>query len=178
MQIAKLLLLNYHPDVQRGREDILAIMFDMNALWERFVFRSLQRHLKGYTVRDQVSQLFWKPEKGVGYAVSIRPDIVIQKAGRRKAVLDTKWKLPQHNKPGNTDLFQLYAYAQQYGVEEVALVYPGHANPYHGRYEPVSPSENKRCSVVRLPVSDEMVSWPTDIAQAIEEWLKKSTESH
>src|SRR5690606_32642172 len=37
MDIAELILLNYHPDISKGRRHILALMFDMNALWEQFV---------------------------------------------------------------------------------------------------------------------------------------------
>ena len=53
--LAKLILLNFSPDLRRGTEDVLAILFDMNMLWERFIFRSLQRGLKddGYKVSYQ-----------------------------------------------------------------------------------------------------------------------------
>src|SRR5690606_23967716 len=47
ISIARLLLLRYHPGLSAGRNDVLALMIDMNLLWEQFLFVSLRKHLNG-----------------------------------------------------------------------------------------------------------------------------------
>ena len=62
IEIARLLLLNYHPDIKVGTNDILALMFDMNYLWERFIYASLRKHNKiGHKITAQNTRNFWKP---------------------------------------------------------------------------------------------------------------------
>jgi 5-methylcytosine-specific restriction enzyme subunit McrC len=78
IDIAKLLLLQYHPDVIKGRNNVLALMFDMNKLWEQFVYVSLRKHKKpNTTITAQTSKFFWQPKSG--YRSIIRPDIVVNK---------------------------------------------------------------------------------------------------
>ena len=43
LQLARLIILNYNPDVCGGREDVLAILLDMNSLFERYVYVQLKR---------------------------------------------------------------------------------------------------------------------------------------
>ena len=76
LEIAKLILLNYHPDVKKGTNNVLALMFDMNLLWERFVYVSLRKHkLANTSIAGQNSRNFWKPQSG--YRSKMKPDIVL-----------------------------------------------------------------------------------------------------
>src|SRR5690606_34560546 len=34
LQIAQMIILNYSPDIKTGKENMLALLFDMNQLWE------------------------------------------------------------------------------------------------------------------------------------------------
>ena len=42
--IAKIIILNYSPSLNYGSENLLTLLFDMNALWEEYIFRILQKH--------------------------------------------------------------------------------------------------------------------------------------
>ncbi|MEG0696517.1 MAG: restriction endonuclease, partial [Algoriella sp.] len=91
LEISKLLLLNYHPDISKGRNDVLALMFDMNSLWEQFILVTLKRKLKTHLVSSQITKSFWKPTSG--YSSKMRPDIILKcKESQENYVLDTKWK--------------------------------------------------------------------------------------
>jgi 5-methylcytosine-specific restriction enzyme subunit McrC len=123
IEIARLLLLNYHPDVSKGSNHILALMFDMNSLWEQFVYTSLRKHKKTEsTITAQNTRNFWKPNKG--YTSKMKPDIVLNKDKENCVVLDTKWKNIKNYNPSSEDLRQMFAYMKYYKAKKVALVYP------------------------------------------------------
>ena len=124
LHIAELLLLHQHPDLHGGRRKVLALLFDMNALWERFVVACLRRELRedGFAVEAQAATPFWRCGPA---AVSLRPDILVTRGAQRLA-LDTKWKvLPEGHTPSAADLRQLYAYHHYFDCSASALVYPG-----------------------------------------------------
>jgi 5-methylcytosine-specific restriction enzyme subunit McrC len=125
LKLARLIILNYSPDLRSGRENILAILFDMNLLFERFVLVQLKRAQSklgrnDITIEGQSSMRFW------GYK-SIRPDIIIDfRKGTKheRLILDTKWKIPKGDQPSDQDLKQMYAYNLQFGSCESVLIYP------------------------------------------------------
>lgn len=126
--LAELILLNYSPDLRGGGYDVLAILFEMNDLFEHYVLAELKRAGQtagGFTVAAQESSLFWRaPET----QATIRPDIVLEFTGGERIVLDTKWKVPDPGRPADADLKQMYAYNMLFGTRNSYLVYPAAAN--------------------------------------------------
>jgi 5-methylcytosine-specific restriction enzyme subunit McrC len=125
IQLARLIILNYSPDLRGGREHVFAILFDMNALFERFIFVHLRRAQALYanrrlTITGQASRRFWASK-------TIRPDIVAdfgESADGARVILDTKWKVPKDGQPADADLKQMYAYNLHFGGHRSVLVYP------------------------------------------------------
>ena len=182
LEIAKLLLLHYHPDVSKGRNNVLALMFDMNKLWEKFVYISLRRHpTPNTTVTAQTTKSFWEPEKG--YRSKIKPDIVITEGKDNCIVLDTKWKNLNGYNPSPEDLRQMYVYHEYYGAKRVALVYPGdEKNETTGTYSetPTNKNKDKSCSVILFSIPGDnkghknvIRNWQDNITAKFADWIKQ-----
>ncbi|MDA3884798.1 MAG: restriction endonuclease [Candidatus Delongbacteria bacterium] len=174
IEIAKLLLLNYHPDLSNGSNNVLALMFDMNLLWEKFIYTSLRKNLPdGNSITAQTSKYFWRPNKGS--RSKMIPDIVINKDIKNEAVvLDTKWK-NYDDKPNPDDLRQLYVYHEYYYAQKVALVYPGNTNIIPGTYYDYNGKElsNKECSVITISTKSSITDWQEEINAQIFGWINK-----
>jgi len=174
IEIAKLLLLNYHPDLNQGRDHVLALMFDMNMLWERFVYASLRKYaLPTLHLTAQNQFFFWQPKNGS--RVSMKPDILIEANGK-KAILDTKWKNLQGYNPSPEDLRQMYVYQAFYEAEKVALVYPSTEDvlPQTGHYFETNGKtiSKKECSLIFIALQESNIQdWQKSIADKIVLWL-------
>lgn len=168
INIAKMILLNYHPDIQGGSNSVLALMFDMNKLWEKFVYISLKKNLKGYKVNEQVSKLFWNCKSR---QKTIKPDIVINKDKNNCMVLDTKWKILDNNAESisDEDLKQAFVYSVYFNAQKVALVYPGNGGKIDGEFEKISEkeTEDRTCDLIFIPVMDNVKDWQKEIAELI-----------
>ncbi|MHB1687807.1 MAG: McrC family protein [Ignavibacteriaceae bacterium] len=129
LNIAKLILLNQNPDIQTGTTDILAILFDMNKLFELYITRQLIKAANEFSkinlqVNSQVSKKFWKRK-------NIIPDIILQYAQNnemKKIIVDTKWKMLKNNSPSDEDLRQIFTYNIHFGSNGGVLIYPNANN--------------------------------------------------
>lgn len=119
LEIAKLLLLNFRPDLKAGKQNMIALMFDMNMLWEEYVYRLLKRELRQeWEVHGQKRKRFWETKV-------IKPDIVLRhRESDVVYVIDTKWKMPERNKPSDNDLKQMFAYNHYWKCSHSLLLYP------------------------------------------------------
>jgi 5-methylcytosine-specific restriction enzyme subunit McrC len=117
LEIAKIIILNYSPSLSYGSENLLALLFDMNALWEEYIFRILQKHKTDeMEVSFQNSDRFWEQRK-------IRPDIVL-KTKDEMFIIDTKWKIIDSGNPSDDDLKQMFVYNLHWKAEKSLLLYP------------------------------------------------------
>jgi len=179
ISIARLILLQYHPDLSKGRNHVLALMFDMNLLWERFVYISLRKNKESTTtIKAQYPKSFWKPE--YGRKTEIKSDIVISNLNGASVVIDTKWKVLSNLKPSSDDLQQMYVYHEYYDSKCTALVYPGlESLEVKGNFMPTPSYDeaDKKCKVVTIAIPKEtrtydiIRSWQQDIKENIWEYL-------
>lgn len=161
IEIAAMLLLNYRPDISSGQNHVLAILFDMNDLWEEFFYRQLYKNKPvNWLISPQNSRKFWKLDN-LNMKKTIRPDIVIHnKSTGENIILDTKWKIPDRNIPADEDLKQMYVYNEYWTSKNAILVYPNanytEAPVYIGGSfaETIKNSEPHSCGVMRVSVLD------------------------
>ncbi len=119
IDLAKPILLSAYPGVRSGVDDTFSMFFDMNKVWERYIFCELRRHAAqlGVRVDRQVSASFWSGR-------TVRLDIVVYLEGGRQVVIDTKWKELQRPEPSNEDLNQMFIYNHQIQALHSILLYP------------------------------------------------------
>lgn len=121
LTLAKLIILNYSPDLKAGEEDVLAILFDMNKLYENFIYRKLKKVMRMYpniNIKEQFRKKFWQTR-------GIKPDIYIEDLSKKKKiVIDTKWKVLTELKPSDEDLKQMFVYNHYYDTCLSILLYP------------------------------------------------------
>lgn len=165
MDIAELILLNYHPDISRGHRHILALMFDMNALWEQFVLGLLRKSLRDYKVSGQVTKRFWKAES---LSSTMRPDIVIYSKDSA-VVIDTKWKNLNGKSPSSDDLRQMFVYHEYYEANKVVLLYPGEGDILKGQYylKDQSGFDEKHCHILQIPADKDFSIWKNRILERV-----------
>jgi 5-methylcytosine-specific restriction enzyme subunit McrC len=176
LEIAKLILLNYHPDVKMGRNHVLALMFDMNLLWERFVYQSLKSQLPkaipGIQIKAQHMKGFWQPE--FGKKTNIVPDISITSKDGSSFIIDTKWKNLDDTTPSTEDLRQLFVYHEYYSASKVCILYPGKSNTIRkGTYLPTQKDHSriKECALMPAMVENQISKWQQKIADNAISWM-------
>ena len=134
LAFARLFLSGRHQQTSAGAVEGHALLFEMNALFERYVGRQLSRALSGTGLRVTSQgghrDCLYEGETG---RFRTRPDFIIRRGDEIVLVLDTKWKrmTPRIDdaKQGvsQADVYQLMAYSQLYDCKRVMLLYPHHA---------------------------------------------------
>lgn len=132
-KLAQLFLKGTPPDVTGGSTHGLSLFFDMNSLFEEYIGRMAIRVFGplGFRVTLQGPQHYLAYNEEIQRsAFAMRPDIVGHLNAKIAWILDTKWKQlsMEEAKDGvaQSDLYQMYAYANCYDCPDVVLLYPHH----------------------------------------------------
>ena len=109
----------------KGNDIAFALLFDMNLLFESFVYSYLKKSSNFQDIKSQDRTHHLAYENGIG-RFRLKPDIVINGG---KIIADTKWKILSEDKAYNgvlqDDMYQLYAYGTKYdNCEKIYLIYP------------------------------------------------------
>ena len=162
LEIARLIILNFAPNISSGKEKMLALLFDMNSLWEEFVLAKLKSvHMDGLTVKGQESKTFWN-------RIKIRPDIILHKDDETY-VIDTKWKNIGSSKPSTNDLRQMYVYNRYWYSYRALLLYPA-VSTKKPNFIPFEDDQNQECAIGRLSIL-ENGALNDDFGREILEWF-------
>ena len=101
---------------------MLALLFDMNSLWEEYVLVRLKQ-----VCQDNDIEVYGQNSKGFWNGITIRPDIVLKKQIEGKmetVIIDTKWKNIDQSQPSTHDLRQMYVYNEYWESRKSLLLYP------------------------------------------------------
>ena len=132
-KLAELFLKGTPPDVTGGAVQGFSLFFDMNTLFEEYIGRLAVRVFGplGYRVTLQGPQQYLAFNEDLKrLAFAMKPDVVGHLNSKTAWILDAKWKQlsMEEAKDGvaQSDLYQMYAYANCYGCPDVVLLYPHH----------------------------------------------------
>lgn len=113
----------------RGSDVAFALLFDMNLLFESYVYNYLKKSGDYETITAQDKGYHLAYLNGRDAKFKLKPDIVIDKEKDNPIIIDTKWKILSESKSyqgiSQSDMYQLYAYGTKYkNCSQMYLIYP------------------------------------------------------
>lgn len=166
LSIARLIILNYAPNISSGSEQMLALLFDMNSLWEEYVLVKLKQAAQGSDI-----EVYGQNSKGFWNGITIRPDIVLEKktANENKEILiiDTKWKNIDQSQPSTHDLRQMYVYNQFWKSTKSLLLYPSQNTDLKNESFILFDDKAHSCSLGKITIVNDAGELDSNIAKSI-----------
>ena len=119
----KIFLLGDTFTPHKGDDLALALLFDMNKLFESYVGNFIKKKYANVSLQHSEKHLIEAPK-----SFKLRPDIFLE----GEFIADTKWKIIRQDmnesekkyKISQADLYQLYAYGKKYECGKLYLIYP------------------------------------------------------
>jgi 5-methylcytosine-specific restriction enzyme subunit McrC len=129
--LAKLLLFGNSTNISSKSFDSFSLMFDMNDLFEEFIYEFLRRNKDWFGIKNMQCEkprkkIFSKPDK-----FTLKPDITINCDSNNNCelIIDTKYKKLINDESKNYDVksgdvYQMFAYSKYYECGDIILLYP------------------------------------------------------
>ncbi len=154
LTFAELIIKGTNPDLSSGYYSVTGIMFDMNALFEKYVAQRMS-HFFPKKIYAQKSKYFWEFHPA-------RPDILFTKNENENIIFDTKWKkLSSKTDISSGDIFQQYVYCKLFSAKKAFLIYPWYTDLDFGdvlREESISDNDIELLKFTPYRVKDENTS--------------------
>ena len=168
LELAQMFLQNSAISLHNHTFSNLAILFDMNKLFEEFVATALEKAFPGQ-VQTQKSRTIIDSIGGyANTSYSIRPDILFQ----NDTIIDTKYKILDlpNNKPSEADIYQMLTYSKFYGIKNIMLCYP----TYQKNYKPLSVLTDDSCTISLLTLDLHQKLTEQDLKRIIYKYFKSN----
>lgn len=159
--LCKFFLFQYSPQFVKGRHITFSFLFDMNYLWEEYIYMQLKIVLgEKWKIEAKKRIKFW------GKSSHLIPDIVIENEKGERIIIDTKWKILNQLQPNHHDLQQMFVYNYMNNAKRAILIYPKvHFDKgkkdyfYHYDQEKGNiVNENNQCEIAFIDVTEGTLS--------------------
>jgi len=136
LRFAKVFLLNESFTSLRGKDDVFALLFPMQTLFEKYIEFVLENSkeklgIKEVLVNGGKNEYFLNNEKC--QMARLEPDYLLKMKNKKDIVTDAKWKILEEKKDktkncnkvtiSSGDVYQIFSYLNFYECEDTALLF-------------------------------------------------------
>ena len=122
--LGQLFIKNIFSSLSSGRTNMNIMLFDMNKLFEIFIYKSMKIIFKRNISYQKAGSYAISRDSDGKKFISLRPDITIKRDDNNFDIVDTKWKIPESFSKGS-DVYQMNAYSTSLSsVNSIYLLYP------------------------------------------------------
>lgn len=132
----RMFLENIQASLSAGRTKIYTMLFNMNQLYELFVYRTASMVFGNRITYQKRGNYLVSRDSDKKKFVTLRPDLTFKAGNSDQWIIDTKWKLPG-TFAKESDVYQMNAYSTGIpNVGKVVILYPksATADSLVGRY--------------------------------------------
>ena len=122
--LSQLFLDNYSASLTYGNYNIVSLLFDMNKLFEKYIYTQLKKIYKQNICYQYSKEFLLKDVKTGIKKVNLKPDMYL-KLENFNIVIDTKWKRMDNTSIKESDAYQMNAYLSVLNnTKKCIVIYP------------------------------------------------------